>query len=71
MTQKKQAAVVLTMLVLALVAVNTVAMPELHTFLKVGTMDSMYATGKTVGSALGTAFGSPIMEFIGVVLFLA
>jgi hypothetical protein len=68
---KKSAATVLCLLVLALVTVNMVAMPDLAAFLKVGTMDSMYATGKTVGSALGKAFGSSIFEFVGIVLFLA
>ncbi len=68
---KTNALVVLVLLVVALVAANTVAMPELAVFLKVGTMDSMYSVGKTVGSALATAFGSSILEFVGIVLFLA
>ncbi len=68
---KMNAALVLCVLVVALVAANTVAMPELAVFLKVGTMDSMYSVGKTVGSALGKAFGSSIFEFVGIVLFLA
>ena len=68
---KIHAALVLTLLVASLVLVNTSVMPELAVFLDVGTMDSMYSVGKSVGSALGDAFGSSLFEFIGVVLFLA
>ena len=68
---KNKAALVLMTLVLTLVAINTAVMPNLAAFLKVGTMDSMFAVGKSVGSALASAFGSSLFEFIGIVLFLA
>ncbi|MBI4615734.1 MAG: hypothetical protein HY720_19100 [Planctomycetes bacterium] len=68
---KKSAALVLALLVVALLTVN-VAVPSLHFFLKVGTVDSMFAVGKTVGNALAQAFGgSSIIQLVGIVLFLA
>ena len=68
---KTKAALVLMTLVMTLVAINTVVMPQLAFFMKVGTMSSMFSVGATVGKALATAFGSPIFEFVGIVLFLA
>ena len=68
---KKTAVVVILMLVATLVAVNVTVLPELAFFLKVGTVDSMFSVGKTVGGALASAFGSSIFEFVGIVLFLA
>ena len=68
---KINALLVLSLLVATLVAVNICVMPDLAVFLGVGTMDSMYSVGKTVGSALGDAFGSSLFEFLGVVIFLA
>ena len=40
-------------------------------FLNVGSFDSMYATGKSVGAALAQAFGMKSLELVGIVLFLA
>ena len=68
---KTKAALVLMTLVMTLVAINTVMMPHLAFFMKVGTMSSMFTIGSTVGKALATAFGSSIFEFVGIVLFLA
>ncbi len=68
---KTKATLVLSTLVLTLVAMNTAILPDLAAFLKVGTMDSMFAVGKSVGSALASAFGSSLFEFLGIVLFLA
>ena len=68
---KKNAAAILSLLVLSLVAVNVVAMPQLAVFFDAFDMDTGYSVGKTVGGALGKAFGSDLFEFIGVILFLA
>ncbi|MDP7034381.1 MAG: hypothetical protein QF752_07795 [Planctomycetota bacterium] len=68
---KKKAALVLSVLLCAVVLVGLATEPALHYFMKVGTSQSMYATGASVGKALGSAFGSSLFEFIGVVLFLA
>ncbi|MBI3269373.1 MAG: hypothetical protein HYZ53_10165 [Planctomycetes bacterium] len=69
MTKKQNAVVTLSALVVALVAV-TCATPDLGYFLKTN-MDSMFAIGKTVGSALGTALGNPIFGLLGMILFIA
>jgi hypothetical protein len=68
---KKNASAVLASLVMALVAIQTVVLPQLAFFLKVGTVDSMFSVGKSVGGALGQAFGNSLFEFIGIILFLA
>ena len=68
---KKKAALVLTLLICAVVLVGLSSQPALHYFMKVGTSQSMYSTGASVGKALGSAFGSTLFEFIGIVLFLA
>lgn len=67
---KKSAAIALMVLVVTLVAVNTVVLPDLAFFLKTG-YDSMFSIGKTVGSALATALKMPILELVGIVLFIA
>lgn len=69
MTKKQKAALTLvgSVATLGLVACVT---PDLGYFLGAD-MDAMYTVGKTVGSALATAFGNPIFGLLGIVLFIA
>lgn len=69
MSKKQNAAMVLGILALALLTVG-VATPDLAFFLKTS-YDSMFSIGKSVGSALASALGMPILELVGIVLFIA
>ena len=68
---KKKATSVLSALVCTLFVLQAAVLPQLGFFLKVGSVDSMFQTGKMVRGALGQAFGNSLFEFIGIVLFLA
>lgn len=68
---KKKATSTLTGLICTLFALNLAVLPQLGFFMKVGSVDSMFQTGKMVGGALAQAFGNSLFEFIGIVLFLA
>lgn len=69
MAKKQNAALVLGLLALTLLVVG-VATPDLAFFLK-SSYDSMFSIGKTVGGALATALKMPILELVGIVLFIA
>lgn len=69
MAKKRNAAIVLGILALSLMVVG-VATPDLAFFLKTS-YDSMFSIGKSVGSALASALGMPILELVGIVLFIA
>ena len=68
---KKKATLVLAVLLLAVVTMQAVAMPSLHYFMGVGTVQSMVNTGYTIGKVIGQLFGSKTYEFAGFVLMLA
>ncbi len=67
--KKMNAALTLGLLALSMVAV-TVGTPDLAYFMG-GSYDSMFSMGKTVGSGLASALGMPILELVGIVLFIA
>ncbi len=69
MSKKQNAAVVLGILALSMLVVG-VATPDLAFFLKTS-YDSMFSIGKTVGAALASALKMPILELVGIVLFIA
>lgn len=69
MTRKRDAAKVLGLLVLSLLVVG-VATPNLAYFMG-GTYDTMFSMGKSVGAALASALSMPILELVGIVLFIA
>lgn len=69
MAKKRNATIVLGILALALLVVG-VATPDLAFFLKTS-YDSMFSIGKSVGSALASALSMPILELVGIVLFIA
>lgn len=69
MSKKTNAAVVLGVLALS-VMVAGVATPDLAFFMK-SSYDTMFEMGKTVGSGLATALKMPILELVGIILFIA
>ncbi len=69
MQKKKNAAVVLSLLALTMIVIG-VSTPDLAFFMKTG-YDSMFSIGKTVGSALASALKMPILELVGIILFIA
>lgn len=67
--KKMRAGLTLAGLALCLTVVG-VGTPDLAYFMGTG-YDSMFEMGKSVGSALGSALGMPILELVGIVLFIA
>lgn len=69
MSKKQNAVAVLGLLGLAVLVVG-VSTPDLAYFMK-SSYDTMMTMGKSVGSSLASALGMPILELVGIILFIA
>lgn len=69
MNNKRNAFLVLGLLALSVLAIG-VSTPDLAYFMKTG-YDSMFEMGKTVGKSLADALGMPMLELVGIILFIA